>query len=278
MTRNSMKYAFLLVLGYNLIIGIVFGVLCMESGQFDSETFFTCIQIFNGIAGVLLLGWFFKVLFVQRKPMKVFRAKGICPEYVDELAKIYRKMSNLQMINYANALCYLERYDEAERVLNQMPGEKLQGPLSKPWYYKSYIWLYLCTGRYQQALDIFDASRDQLEKFFCGESGNACSFYDDAALCSAVRRDFQSAEQYRIRAAEAAAGHPDRAHMPYMIMAELFILDGNEPEAARAIDAARQAAITCQGYKYPWQRDSILHGLDLSFALARKIRAEVFGG
>ena len=278
MTKNSIKYASIIVFGYNAVLGIIFAVFCSQDEQFDYKTFRTCLSMFNGVGAVFVFAWLVKIMFVQRESLKIFKAKGICPEYVDALRKqfVKNKLSNIQLVNYANALCFLERYDEAEQVLNRAPGESLQGPLSKPWYYKTYIWLYLCTGRYRQALDIFDASRGQLEKFFCGEGGNACAFYDDAALCSAIRRDFQTAEGFRIKAAEAAAAHPDRAHSPYMIMAELFILDGNEFEAQRAIEAARQAAINCQKYKYPWQRDNVLHSLDISFALARKIRHDVF--
>lgn len=278
MSRNSVKYALFIVLGYNAAFGIVFGVLCSESGKFDAETFRICMSGFNGVGAAMLLVYLAVNYFRNREAMAIYKQKGICDEYAAALSKRYSKLSNLQLVNLANVYMALERFNEAERVLNSMPGEALlHGPV-KLWYYKSYIWLYLCTGRYQQALDIFDASRDRLEKFFGGEGASASSFYDDAAICMAIRRDFAAADAYRNRSVQATANYPNRAYNPYMIMAELFMIDGNEAEAMRAADSARQAVFSCVSFKYPWERDDSLRRIDMGLALARKIRADLYGG
>ncbi|MBR6338450.1 MAG: hypothetical protein IKR76_12080, partial [Ruminococcus sp.] len=274
----NIKYALIGFVLYNLVLGGITGGLCLaHEGRLFTSAFRTCISIYNGIGASFIFFWLLLRSFARREEIKIYRQKGICDDYIAAINKGNNKLTNLELLNLANAYMHLERFDEAERVLGGMPGESLLHGPSKPYYYKSYIWLYLNTGRLRQALDIFDASRDLLERFFSGEGANGSSFYDDAALCMAIRRDFAAADRYRNLSAQAVEGHPERAYSPYMIMAELFALDGNEQEAVRAADAARQAVFSCRSFKYPWQRDSALRTVDMGLSLARWLRKQLYG-
>lgn len=278
MTKNTFKYALFIVVAYNFVIGSTIAVFCYnDEGRVFTPTFRLCMSMFNAIGFAVMFVWWVSIRLRQRESLKIYKQKGICDEYIAAINKRYSKLTNLEVLNLANAYMHLERFDEAERVLNGMPGESLLHGPSKPYYYKTYIWLYLNTGRLRQALDIYDASHTLLDKFFGDEGVAGSSYYDDAALCMAVRRDFAAADRYRNLSAQAVEGHPERAYSPYMIMAELFALDGNEQEAVRAADAARQAVFSCQSFKYPWQRDSALRTVDMGLALARRLRKQLYG-
>ncbi|MCR5816988.1 MAG: hypothetical protein K6F91_08910 [Ruminococcus sp.] len=277
MTKNNIKYALIGFVLYNLVLGGITGGLCLaHEGRLFTPAFRTCISIYNGIGASFIFFWILLRSFARREEIKIYKQKGVCDEYIAAVSKRNSKLTNLELLNLANSYMHLERFEEAERVLNGMPGESLLHGPSRYYYYKSYIWLYLNTGRFRQALDIFDASRDMLDRFFGGEGAGGSSFYDDAALCMAVRGDFAAADRYRSLAAQAVSNRPERAYNPYMIMAELFTIDGNEQEAMRAADAARQAAFACRSFKYPWQRDSALRTIDMGVSLARKIRAQLY--
>ncbi len=277
MTKNAFKYALFIFCAYNLVIGLTIGTFCYkDEGAVFTPIFRQCMSLFNGIGAAVMVVWYISIRLRQRESMKIYKQKGICDEYIAAVNKRNSKLTNLELLNLANSYMHLERFEEAERVLNGMPGESLLHGPSKPYYYKTYIWLYLNTGRYRQALDIFDASHDLLEKYFGGEGAAGSSFYDDAALCMAVRGDFAAADRYRSLAVQAVSNRPERAYNPYMIMAELFTIDGNEQEAVRAAQAARQAVFACRSFKYPWQRDSALRTIDMGVSLARKIRAQLY--
>ena len=280
MTKNSIKYALLIWLAYNLAVGAFFGFIFISAfGIRDGiKPTYLAVAIMNGIGLIALFIWFYFYSRKTAEAVRIFKERGICDDYINALGKHYGKLSNLQRISLANAYLYLNRLDECEQVMNRLPGEALlRGPV-KMYYYKTYICLYLNMGRYRQACDIFDAARDQLDKYFAGEGAGGAAYFDDAALCLAIRRDFSGADGYRQLAQEVVGADPSKAYLPMMIMAELFILDGNLQEAERVEQSARAMIFSASGYKHSWGRDSSLYSFEHGVRLAHKMRNELFGG
>lgn len=279
MTKNSIKYSLLIWLAYNLAVGAFFGFIFISAfGLRDGiKPTYLAVAVMNGIGLIVLFVWFY---FYQRKTAeaaRIFKERGICDDYINAMNKHYSKLSNLQRISLANAYLYLNRLDECEQVMNRLPGEALLHGSVKMYYYKTYICLYLCTGRYRQACDIFLAVKDRLDKFFVGEGAGGAAYFDDAALCLAIMHDFSGADSYRQLSEAAVASDPLKAYIPFMIMAELFILDGNMQEAAKAEHSAKAMLFSRNDYKYSWGRDSSLYSLEHGIRLAHKIREQLYG-
>lgn len=277
MTKNNIKFALLFWLVVDGFLALVIGFAMWDH---YGASFWPVISITILIVDiVIMIALLCYVGFTRlrfRRANAIYKERGICDDYITAFTAAAKKPTNFQLISLANAYTCLERFAEAEQVLGSMPGELLLHGRDKAWYYKSYICLYLNTGRYKQACDIFDASRDYLEKFFEGEGPVGASYFDDAALCLALRRDFAGADHYRALAQSAVVSSPERGYMPLMIMAEIFILDGNETEAMRAVDAAGSLIYSCSTYKYGWQRDECIRGLNNGVSLARRIRAQLY--
>lgn len=278
MNMNNVKAVLLLWLIINcfFVLVIVFPLL-RAAGTETLPVAFITVGVLNIVVFLAFLIYYFVVTRRFRFAMAIFKEKGVCVEYLNEMLKIGDKLDYFQREIIASGYAYLKMFKECEYILDRLPGELTLHGRDKIFYYKLYLVLYLNTGRYKLACDLYMACRDQLDRYFANSSPvQACSYYDDASLVLAIMGDFRGADSYRALAQQKAYKDMSCAFMPYMITAELYFLDGNIPEGDRNIDAARAAITGYDRYKYPWLRDSMLTSVNNGAALAKKIRAEVF--
>lgn len=278
LTVNNAKTLVEFFLFVNIIFaGIVILPLVAVMGKDALPVAFITVGILNIVVVIIL---FIYALYLKKKnskAAKVFAEKGICDEYIAEYTKAYGdKMSYFQKLVVADCYASLGRFDSCEYILERLPGELAMHGRDKLLFYKEYILVYLNTGRYRLAADLFNTCRGDLDKYFGNSSPPlACSYYDDAALIMAVMGDFRGADGYRAYAQAAGMKDLSAAYVQYMIMGELYYIDGNTAEAQRSIEAARTAVISYDKYKYPWMKDHYLQVINKGAQLAMRIYTDL---
>ena len=209
------------------------------------------------------------------KARKVFREKGVCREYAEELLRI-KNPTYFQQIAAADAYASIGDYRESEHILDILPGEMAFNSREKALYYKTYILVFTRTGRYRQAIDLFNGCSGFLDGYYAAHRTSATAYYDDAALVCAVMRDFKRADHYRGLCEGVCDHSPYTRYAPHMIMAELFIIDGQTENARVQAETAHNIADNTP-VKYPWMKQQLHKTIDEGLQTAERIRADCRG-
>ncbi len=208
----------------------------------------------------------YKLAGTNEEIQQIYVEKGPCNEYIDALMAFQKKPSGFDKCLNADMLISLERYDEAEELLNSVKINAFSDDDIKSMgnYVKAN--LYLRTGRREEAGEIFHKNEKLFEIYFQSPSKMRYfgAYLDLAADIVSGEGDEKGAMYHigRMRnwSQKYEPNFPVMSRISYVRVLKNL---GIEKEIFQAeYDSTKSFIENYDGYKMQWQKENMLDQLE----------------
>lgn len=206
----------------------------------------------------------YKLAGTSEELQELYKEKGPCNEYIDALMAFQKKPSDFDKILNADLLISVERFEEAERLLDSVKINFMSDDDIKGFGVFVRTNLYIQTGRREEAHEIFKKELKFLNIFFSSPSKarSAGAFYDLAAEIFSYEGDEKAAMHFlNLEKQWSQKYEPKFPIMPRITYVRILknlnmeIMNEEYENVKRLIEGY-------DGYERQWQKDSLLNLLE----------------
>ncbi len=206
----------------------------------------------------------YKLMGTNEEIETIYKQKGHCDEWVEAYKNGHPKMKVMDKLTLADALVSLEKFDEAEALLESVNVGITADDITKGTYFLVLINLYIGQNRAADALAILEKHGKFLNIFYSAPAYQRMggAFYDSAAVVLAMNDYHDDASRYYELEKQWAAKYDKTGIYPMITNVRLLKLVGNEEAAQNEAETARNYINNYNGLDMPWQKNSFLKMLD----------------
>lgn len=223
--------------------------------------------------------WFAAMLALYIYVMRTYRKelplaelrmeKGLCDELVQKHCALYPNPSQGELLKRVDLLLALERWNDAEALLNTVPEAEVR-PQNIVVYYNCLLLLLLETGRASTAYQIFCGNRGMIDSH-AGKSQTPSrgAYYATAMTLLALQGDEAGSAQY-LSLVEVVYGQSTGVaqFFPRIMRAERLYALGARAEADDLAAKLRAEIPESSALTKDWERQQLLHMLDHAAAMS----------
>lgn len=140
----------------------------------------------------------YKMAGTNEEIESLYREKGPCNEWVDARIAIQKKPKTFDKALNADMLISVGRYAEAEEILDSISLNLISDDDAKGMTLFERMNLYINTGRYEKATEIFTQNQKFLDIYFTSpvREGMSGAYFDTVARIFAVNNNEKGASHY----------------------------------------------------------------------------------
>lgn len=195
--------------------------------------------------------------------MEIMVEKGVCDEVLQKHCALYPHPAQSELLRRVDLLLAMERWDEAEALLNTIPEAEVKPP-NIVLYYNCLLLLLTETGRVSLAYKIFCDNRGMIDSY-AGKTKQSArgAYYATATTLLALCGDAAGSAQY-LSLTEIVYGESKGLpqFLPRIIRAERLYALGERAEAENLAAVLRAEIAESDVLKKDWERRQLLHMLD----------------
>ncbi len=208
----------------------------------------------------------YKLMGTNEEIETIYKQKGHCDEWVEAYKAGHPKMKTMDKLTLADVLITLDRYSEAESLLNEAKVNGLSDDIIKGVYYLALINLYIGQKRAEEAMDVLEKQGKFLNIFYSAPAYQRMSiaFYDSAAVTLAMNGKYEAAAKYYSLEKQSAVKYDKTGIYPMLTNVHLLKLAGNDEMVEKEAEATKNYIENYNGFSLPWQKDSFLRLLEKS--------------
>lgn len=208
----------------------------------------------------------YKLMGTNEEIEGIYKQKGHCDEWVEAYKAGHPKMKTMDKLTLADALTSLERYDEAEAILNEVKVNGFSDDITRGVYYLALMNLYIGQHRAEEALNILANQKKFLDIFYSSPAYERMSiaYYDSAAVILAMNGQYEAAAYYFELEKKSAVKYDKTGIYPMLTNIRLLKFSGSNELAEQEAVAARNYIENYNGFTLPWQKESFFKLLDKS--------------
>lgn len=208
----------------------------------------------------------YKLMGTNAEIETIYKQKGYCDEWVEAYKAGHPKMKVMDKLTLADVLITLDRYSEAESLLNEIKVNGFSDDITKGVYYLTLINLYIGQKRADEAMDVLEKQGEFLNIFYSAPAYQrmSISYYDSVAVTLAMNGRYEVAAKYYELEKQSAAKYDKTGIYPMLTNVHLLKLAGNAEVAEKEAEAAKNYIENYNGFSLPWQKDSFLRLLEKS--------------
>ncbi|MDE6797129.1 MAG: hypothetical protein K2J36_03855 [Ruminococcus sp.] len=208
----------------------------------------------------------YKMAGTNEEIESLYREKGPCNEWVDARIAIQKKPKTFDKALNADMLISVGRYAEAEEILDSISLNLMSDDDAKGMTLFERMNLYIHTGRYEKATEIFTQNQKFLDIYFTSpvRERYAIAYFDAISRISAYNHDEQNANNYLSH--EKVFSEKYEGDFPVMFkITNVAVLKLLGSESAQSEYEKLKAEIESHDFPMVWQKEHNLKLLSKAF-------------